>query len=510
MRALARRAVFCLGGLVLALVLGIATASPASAHTLSGPKPSNYRARITSVDPPASGVVLRVLEFGARLELTNHTDTDVLVLGYDGEPYLRIGPLGVFENLHSPATYLNRSVQGGVVPDGVSVGREVPPEWRKLSDSQVGRWHDHNAHWMRPGLPPQVVENPNAFHRLSVTRVRFIHNGTTSNATITLDWVPAPNGVRWLLVAIAAFTLALGATIVGRRFRVVAMLVGVVVLLDATHAIAYGIVRPGTNFDKAAHFFGNAFVSILVWIAAIPTMIGLWRRRSEALYGAIFVGLMVALVGGASDLSVLWHSQLPAAGPDVLTRLEVVLALAIGGGVAIGALTRVVSAEDSRAARDPAPVSAARPSDLVVGLSEDELRRIAADLDVDAVLASALSELAARLQPYHDAFAEGSLALQVVADDEAARHVWSISARGDEVSAQPGVHEPVKTELAVAFPVLLQLLAGTASLDRAVQSGRVSIRGDRASAMHIAAHFAERVDDACAAPSPPTRRAPAS
>ena len=45
----------------------------------------------------------------ARLELTNDTDTDVIVRATEGEPYLRIGPDGVFENLLSPATYINRT-----------------------------------------------------------------------------------------------------------------------------------------------------------------------------------------------------------------------------------------------------------------------------------------------------------------------------------------------------------------------------------------------------------------
>ena len=58
------------------------------------------------------------------------------------------------------------------------------------------------------------------------------------------------------------------------------------------------------------------------------------RRRVEALYGVVFVALMVALIGGATDLSALWKSQLPDAGPAWLTRVEVVIALGLGGGLA--------------------------------------------------------------------------------------------------------------------------------------------------------------------------------
>jgi hypothetical protein len=487
MRALLLRAFF--GGAVVVLFVGagVLGASPASAHTLSGPEPTNFRTRIVSIEPPAPGVSLRVVDLGAELELTNRTSADVVVLGYEGEPYLRIGPDGVFENTHSGATYLNESLQGGVIPEGVAVGADVAPEWRKVSGAQHYRWHDHRAHWMQSGRPPQVAAAPDAFHALSTGHVRFVHDGTTSDAMIALDWVPGPSGIAWLPVGIAAFALAFAAAVSVRGLRVVAVLVGLLVVLDVSHTIAYELVRPGTNLAKTGQFLANGFVSVLVWIAAVPTIIALWRRRAEALYGAIFVALMIALVGGASDLSVLWHSQLPSAGPDVLTRLEVVLALAIGGGITLGALTRVVFVERSRA-RDSrgAPREARAPnwlSTLVVGLSDDDLLRISADLDVDEVLESALGDLATRMRPRREELHAGALVWQVVAHDDSGPHTWSLFTGADgpaetTVLAQRGVHEPVRTEVRISFPLLLQLLAGTVSIDDALRTNRLTVQGD--------------------------------
>ena len=67
--------------------------------------------RLESVRPQIPGVDVKVIEAGSRLQLTNDTDTEVVVQGYQGEPYLRVGPKGVFENRKSPATFLNRSRQ---------------------------------------------------------------------------------------------------------------------------------------------------------------------------------------------------------------------------------------------------------------------------------------------------------------------------------------------------------------------------------------------------------------
>jgi hypothetical protein len=347
---------------------------------------------------------------------------------------------------------------------------------------------------MGPGQPPQVADASGTTHQLSVSRVRFVHDGTTHDATITLDWVPAPSGVAWIPVGVAAFVAAFAAAFARQRLRVVAALVTMLVLLDASHTIAYELVRPGTTFGKVWQFFENGFVSVLVWIAAIPTVVALWRRRVEGLYGAIFVALMVALVGGASDASVLWHSQLPSAGPDVVTRLEVVLALGLGGGVALGALTRVIVFERARPPdHAPPPAGAGRwLANVVVGLNDDELRRITADLDVDEVLETALDDLARRMQPNCEALGDGALVLHVVADDDTHRHPWSLYAATPQpapgatpdsdcvVVAERGAHEPVRTEVAVAFPLLLQLLAGTVSIDDGMRTNRVTVRGDEA------------------------------
>jgi len=492
-----------------ALLFGIVTATPASAHTLSGPKPSNYQARITSITPRVPGVHLRVVDLGAKLELTNRTSSDVLVLGYEGEPYLRVGPQGVFENVHSSATYVNRSLKGGVIPEGIDTRPEATPQWRKISDGHTARWHDHRAHRMQPGLPPQVASDPSAFHHVSVDHVKFVHDGKTSDATLALDWVPGPSGVRWIPVIVAALLLGLGIALVAGWSRALAVLVGLLVVIDIVHAVSYEVARPGSNAGKVLQFFGGTFVSVLVWIAAVPTVIGLWRRRVEALYGAVFVGLMVALVGGASDLTALWHSQLPAAGPEWLTRLEVALALGLGAGIALGALARVVFTERSTPAVDRERDPGKWLSMLVVGLDESELRRIAAELDVDEVLGAALGELAVRLRAAPDAFAGGALALDVASDDATGRHHWSIVRREEDVFAERGRTESVVTELAVSFPVLLQLLAGTVALDAAAAAGRVAVRGDVNVVPMVMPYFAES-SGAVGTTGAPSDRAPAS
>ena len=85
------------------------------------------------------GISARVVDLGSKIELTNRTSTEIIVLGYEGEPYLRIGPDGVFENLHSQATYINRTRLGGTVPVDVDTSPTAAPEWKKISSGHTAR-----------------------------------------------------------------------------------------------------------------------------------------------------------------------------------------------------------------------------------------------------------------------------------------------------------------------------------------------------------------------------------
>jgi hypothetical protein len=42
--------------------------------------------------------MVEVVDAGARLRVRNQTGREVMVLGYAGEPYLRVGPAGVPES----------------------------------------------------------------------------------------------------------------------------------------------------------------------------------------------------------------------------------------------------------------------------------------------------------------------------------------------------------------------------------------------------------------------------
>jgi len=470
--------------IAVAVAVVVTGGAPASAHTASGPRPTNYLSTLGSITPPIPGVTVRVVELGNKLQLTNRTDVDIVILGYDDEPYLRVGPHGLYENLRSPATYLNRTRAGTTPIPAIAIGTgaSTPPRWQRVSGSHTAIWHDHRIHWMGTSPPPDVQRDEDAFHTvIPQWTVAFRYGSRTVAVHGRLDWVPGPSGWPWAPVVLAWF--AAGVVVASSRRRRLAAAASLVALVgvDMAHTITAEVARAGSQLTKTVQFFGDNFVSVFVWVVAAATIWGVRRRRIEALYGMVLVGAMVATVSGVTDLSYLWKSQLPTIGPHVLARGEVATSLGLGFGLAAGALAALRRATPhlpTRNRRDPRWLER-----LVAGLDDDEVALECGRLVAGEVIPIALTDLADRLVPLADELGSEALVFVVVAQDEIGTHVWSITAAAigsDGLRVQRGRPAPARAELHLTFPAFVCLLAGTLTVDRAVQAGSVDVSGDAA------------------------------
>lgn len=347
------------------LVLGVlgAGAAPASAHTVGGSGATDFRTTLDALSPAVPGLALRVVENGTKLELANTTGTDVVVDGYVNDPYLRIGPDGVFENTESPATYLNEDRWGRTpVPDGVDPSK--PPVWKKVSAGTVWRWHDHRIHWMSTTPPPAVQAAPGQPHEISAWTVTLHWGGQDVTATGRLMWVPGPARGWWL----GGLGLALAGTVValtrpwarrGRRWRREGELwfagaAAVLVVADVWHSI--GVARAAAADPVGAFFSGNV-VQLVAWSAALLAAVQLVRGRSGAVWLAGGAGLLIGAASGLPDLAVLWSSTAPFHGSMTTARVLVaaVTALGFAPAVALPLFTRLGQGLPEASEPEPGP-----------------------------------------------------------------------------------------------------------------------------------------------------------
>jgi hypothetical protein len=314
-------------GLVVAGAL-VAPATPPLAHGGDAPDATAYRTTVTALTPPMDGLSVRTVEAGARLELTNRTGRTIEVLGYAGEPYLEVRPDGTYENVSSPATYLNRTLAGDT-PVPASADPTAPPSWRRVSEDTTVRWHDQRTHWLSPGLPPAAAADPSRSHRLRDWVVPLRDEVRTLEVRGTLAWLPPPTGWLWWAGA-ALLALAITA-LAGRWSRAIAP----AALLAGCALIGYGVAKAldGTQISP---------VLAISAVAALVTGIVAFRRRAG--FPIALSGALVAVFGGLTEIPVFRAAVLPAAGPAWLARTEVMLGLGIGAAMLVTGIARIRAA----------------------------------------------------------------------------------------------------------------------------------------------------------------------
>ncbi len=315
-----------LSGIAAAIVM---SAAPASAHAGMSVKLTNYRTDITSFEPAVRGVHLKVVSLGEKLRLQNDTSTEVIVDGYEGEPYLRAGRGGAYVNTKSPAYFLNQTVDGrtGQPP---AADAQAPPEWRKLSSSHSLSWHDHRTHWMAVADSPEVAGGRGQRHVVIPEWNVSMHQGNQILAVRgTVTYVPPVSRLPWLVLALVVAAIA--AVIVTRKNglgRSCGAIVGFVVLLYVAHfAGELGIAK--VSFDNAVTLLVATSMGTLGAIFSV-------KRVDASIWVSLFATALVALLGGLSDFAFLANSQLPTALPTPVARAVVALLIGAGLGAASG------------------------------------------------------------------------------------------------------------------------------------------------------------------------------
>ena len=135
--------------LAIALLAAPATASAADAEIVS---------ELRGTRPAVSGLELEVSGGDRFLLLRNETGKQVIVKGYEDEPYLRFLPNQVVEeNTRSPSKYANED-RYALTPLPPQANSDAPPKWQPVSRDGSYRWFDHRIHSMEKGTPPQVKD----------------------------------------------------------------------------------------------------------------------------------------------------------------------------------------------------------------------------------------------------------------------------------------------------------------------------------------------------------------
>ncbi len=203
------------GAVLVALIALALAATNAHAHGGGG---LDYISKVRSAP---DGTAVEVLERDDRLVLRNGSGKTVVVEGYNGEPYARLGADGTVEvNLNSPAHYLNED-RFAKVDLPARADEQAAPAWERVDRSGSFEWHDHRMHWMGAGRPP-AVEDPERRTKVFDWAVPLRVGSSPGSVTGTLTWVGRADDSFPVAAAVALGAVVLGGivlVVVVRRRR---------------------------------------------------------------------------------------------------------------------------------------------------------------------------------------------------------------------------------------------------------------------------------------------------
>jgi hypothetical protein len=325
-------------------------ASGAAAHTRAQAA-TDFSSTIDAA-PELAGVHWRVYAGGEFLELTNSSPTDVIVAGYEGEPYLRVGPDGVFSNRNSPAAYLNSERYGDVaLPPRADAA--APADWVQVSAGTSHAWHDHRIHWMALEPPPAVTAAPGQHHEISQWSVPLTYDGAEHTVNGTLEWVPGTPWWPWAIAGLLLGVPALLGVVAGwehpRLVRPAAATVAAVAAFNSIHFVDELLAWPAPTLDV---LFGLLHTSLFVGAGLAGAAVA-WRGRYGPLLSLGIGSAAVLFHQGLLQLPVLWASQLPTVWPEAVLRIAVAasvgqaiwVAVVIASGLRAGGVPAATAAE---------------------------------------------------------------------------------------------------------------------------------------------------------------------
>lgn len=303
---------------------GMLATAPTALADAAGP--TDYRTDIVSIDPYTSAIRVEMIGGDAFLQLEQLEPVEVVVLGYQGEPYLRFDPDGtIYENRRSPAVWLNQDRYGDDEAPAFA-NPDARPEWFAVADGGTYAWHDHRSHWMNPQRPPGA----SAGDQILEATVPIDVDDSRVTITVASFLLPDPSAVP----SIAGVVLGLAAAVVAfRGTRSATPLTG---LLAAGPAALVGMIA----FRSVP---AETQPSPLLWVLPVVAMVAalVWVLSHRRVATTVYLdGLMVVAGGclaawGITRFDALRRALIPSDAPAWLDRVTIAIALVIGVAVAL-------------------------------------------------------------------------------------------------------------------------------------------------------------------------------
>jgi hypothetical protein len=335
--AVARK--FTITGVLLGALIGFP--STAAAHGPVAPIASSYLARVKSA--PA-GLKATVIDGDQRLWLRVTPGEAIVVLDYQGAPYLRFLASGVSVNRHSAMYYLNQT-PSRTPPSNLS--RSTPPQWKRVSGTHDYVWHDGRLH----ALASVATSSGATF--IGTWRIPIVADGRPSAISGGL-WHGAHPSIVWF------WPIAVTLLCVAAAVRVRSPSLDQLLARGLGVAALAGIGVGGIGRELYGRPTVGAFQ--VVMIAALIAFIawGLWAVSGRGFFPLLVTAFVALWIGGLL-VPALLHGYVLTAVPAFWSRLAGVVCLSCGPSLILLAF-RLPMFDESSDSREDEAEHGIRPS----------------------------------------------------------------------------------------------------------------------------------------------------
>lgn len=337
---------------LLARVVGalalVAVAAPSALAHGGATLGTDYASVVRSMPP---GIEARAIGGDDRIELRRTGSGTYTVVGYVDEPFLRLGPDGVYRNAASISVPLSEDrLPADATARELNERAEEPPRWEKVSDGDSIVYHDHRAHWMSTTPPAVVRDDPGTARTIFDWSIPIDTADGRDRIRGEVRYVPPPTASIWwalLGVAIAA------AVAVAVRTRA-ASLGRIVVAAAVVGTLAGLVVAAAGAWDEPGRLVAVARTCAapgLIAVAAVGSAAALRRTppvAALALAGGVLVATLLAV--GERIAPSFAYGVVPSALPAVAVRLLVIASLAALALLVVGAGRQLLAALEAPAA----------------------------------------------------------------------------------------------------------------------------------------------------------------
>ena len=299
-------------GALIVIVAALGLPATAGAHGPVDPAASSFLARLGHLP---RGLPAKVIDGDQRLWLHVAPPRAVVVIDYQGAPYLRFSRDGVAVNTASAMYYLNQ-VPAQRPP--ATTAPRAPPRWSRVSAGHSYGWHDGRLHALAT-----TASAPGASY-LGRWQVPLRVDGAAMTLAGGLYYAPSPS-IVWFWPIVVALACVLAAL----RLRRPELDERVARTLAATALAGFVVAVCGQQLHgRPAVSVGQG---ITLTLALAFAGWGAWRlvRRRHGWF-TFFVIAAVAIWEGASLIAVLLDGWVLLALAPVVARLAVAVCLSAG------------------------------------------------------------------------------------------------------------------------------------------------------------------------------------